>query len=54
MKKKKQREEKKNLPSKYAAQMENGNRSGVGMVAQMNTKKECESSETKIIEQMGK
>ena len=54
MKKRKQREEKKSVPSKYAAQTKNGNRSGVGMVAQMNKRKEGESSKTKIIEQMGK
>ena len=54
MKKRKQREEKKSVPLKYAAQSENGNRSGVGVVAQMNKKKEGESSETKIIGQMGK
>ena len=53
MKKRKQREEKKSVPLKYAAQSENGNRSGVGVVAQMNKKKEGESSETEIIEEMG-
>ena len=54
MKKRKQRGKKKSVPSKYATQTENGNRSEVGMVAQMNKKKECESLEIKIIEQMGK
>ena len=54
MKKRKQREEKKNVPSKYATQSKNSNRSGVGMVAQMNKRKEGESSEIKMIEQMGK
>ena len=54
MKEKKQRGEKKNVPSKYAAQTENGNRSKVGVVAQMNKKEEGESSETEIIEEMGK
>ena len=54
MKKKKQREEKKSVPSKYVVQTENDNRSKVGVVAQMNKKKEGESSETKIIGQMGK
>ena len=54
MKKRKQREEKKSVPSKYAAQTENGNRSVVGVVAQINKKKEGESSETEIIEQRGK
>ena len=54
MKKRKQREEKKNVPLKYAAQTENGNRSKVGVVAQMNKKKEGESSEIEIIEEMGK
>ena len=46
MKKRKQREEKKSVPSKYVAQTENDNQSRVGVVAQMNKKKEGESSET--------
>ena len=54
MKKRKQREEKKSVPSKYAVQSKNSNQNGVGMVAQMNKKKEGESLETKIIGQMGK
>ena len=53
MKKRKQREEKKSVPSKYVVQTENDNRSKVGVVAQMNKKKEGESSETEIIEEMG-
>ena len=54
MKKRKQRKEKKSVPSKYAAQTENGNWSRVGVVVQINKKKEGKSSETKIIEEMGK
>ena len=54
MKKRKQREEKKSVPSKYAAQTENGNRSVVGVVAQINRKKEGKSSATEMIEELQK
>ena len=59
MKKKKRRGEKKNVPSKYAAQtgkenLQSNNWSRVGVVAQVNKEKDGKNLEIEMIKEMGK
>ena len=59
MKKKKQRGGKKNVPSKYAAQIgkedsQSNDWGRVGVVAQVNKEKEGKNSEKEMIKEMGK